>query len=87
MSHFSSLFLFFSDRNKDSTDSPCTSFCHFSFLPLLVSQQKSGRSLGQGRSFWLESHQATDSPAVRLTLSLEKPDLAAHSGLEMPQNV
>lgn len=82
MSHFSSLCLFVSERNKDSTDSPCTSFCHCSFLLLLISQQMSERCPSQGRSFWLESHQVTGSPAVSLTLSLEKPTLQLIPGLK-----
>lgn len=65
-------FLSVSKRNKKSTESSCTSFCHFTFLLLLIAQEMSEKSRSQGRSFWLESHQVARSPAVCLPLSLEK---------------
>jgi len=84
-SHFSGLFLSVSKRNKKSTGSSCTSFCHFTFLLLLIAQEMSEKSCSEGRSFWLESHQVASSPVLCLPLSLEKPTLQLILGLKHPR--
>lgn len=82
MSHFSGFF--FICLQKEQGEHRLT--LHF-LLPFLLSASpyisaNVRKEHSQGRSFWLESHQVTGSPAVGLTLSLEKPTLQLILGLK-----